>query len=115
MHCFIAQEIPKTENPECGVWTSLCVDTSEFNVSAMPDGYLKLDVGAPLTFTEFVQEGLRRCNGKSANIRESFKCNEIEIKPIETPEFCSIDSEEFEMQEIKITILRNKVYFFTQT
>jgi len=103
---------PRIENPDCGTWSSMCVDTLEFNVKPKGDGCLEVEVGVDNGRTEFIGEGMRRLDGQPPILSNTFECSQLEIIPLSTPEFCSIDYEEFEVKPMRISVLRDKVYFF---
>jgi len=102
------------ENPECGVWSSFCVDTYELNVRSKGDGMLQLEIGGNLNgTTDFIQEGLRRLKGGSPNVASVYHCSQVEIIPLDSSdEYCSIDNEEFELKLLQVKALKNQVYFF---
>jgi hypothetical protein len=115
---ILAQELSKIiedssyVNPQCGNWTSFCVDTSEFNIRVCGDGILKIEVNKKLDRTDFMIEGLKRLRNEDRNYSQTIECQEAEIIPIDGQTFMSIDNEEFEMKSIKLKCLKNKVYFF---
>ena len=100
-------------NPECGNWSSLCVETSELNIIPIGNGKLQVEVGGRLQKTDFMIEGLKRFRNEPSNYSQKIDCKEVEIVPFEGQEFLSIDNEEFDMKRIKINCLKDKVFFFS--
>ena len=101
-------------NPKCGVWESICVDSSELNILAKGNGKLEIQIGHNLGRQEFIKEGFRRRFDKQYEFSHTISCREVEVIPVSTPEFCSIDHDEFPVIHLKMKVLPNKVYFFSK-
>ncbi len=102
------------ENPECGKWESVCVESPELNILSQGDGKLEIQVGKPRTLLKFIQEGYRRRFHGKYDFSHRIECREVEVIPISSPEFCSIDYDEFPVIPLKMKVLRDKLYFFTK-
>jgi len=99
-------------NPECGVQKSICVDTSELNILVNGGGKLRVEIGRRLERTDFMIEGLNRLKGESPNYNMVLDCQEVEICPVQSPEFFTIDSEEFEVKRVKLKVIKDRINLF---
>lgn len=101
----------ETVNPECGVMQSICVDSSELNIR-VEGGKLKVEIGKRVERTDFMIEGLKRSKGNSSTFNKVLECNEVELCPVQCPEFFTIDNEEFEVKKVKLKVLKGRVNMF---
>jgi acylglycerol kinase len=106
---------PLIVNDDCGIWTSICVETPEFNIQPQEDGTLAMEIGKKLNTTDFIRQGLKLISNSKDTIDKKISFNEAEIIPVEAPEYCSIDGEEFEVRPFYIRVLKNKLFFFSPT
>lgn len=106
------ERIALEENPECGVAKSLCINSSELNVQVNGDGKLLVEIGGRLGRTDFMIEGLKRLKGESPKYNQVLECREIELSPVEAPEFLSVDNEEFEVKKIKLKVIKDRINVF---
>lgn len=111
----VAAEAPKptTVNENCGQWSSICVETPEFNIRPKEDGSLMMEIGRRLGTIDFLLQGFKMISDTKDTIDNVIEFEEAEIIPVEAPEFCSIDGEEFEVKPMHIRLLKKKVLFFT--
>lgn len=108
----LEEDLTEIINPECGVEKSICVDSSELNIRVTSGGILKVEIGRKLERTDFMIEGLKRLRGESSSYSNVLECKEIELCPVEGPEFLSIDNEEFEVKKVKLTAIKERINFF---
>ncbi|CAG7722994.1 unnamed protein product [Allacma fusca] len=106
---------PLVENEQCGMWTSVCIETPEFNIRPQEDGTLAMEIGKKLSTTDFILQGLKLISNSKDTIETKIGFNEAEIIPIQAPEYCSIDGDEFEVRPFYIRVLKNKLLFFSPT